>query len=582
MKWPPVRRGRSEPAESPDSVEPSELDESIASAELDALGDDPDAAGEGDVKTAKKARRKHFRRTRRAFAPLGRVLAKIPHPPWRSKRGMFVLALLVGGFGAIAGVGGITAVHFSETSAFCGMCHTMDPELKAYEMSPHKEVACAECHVDPGLAGFVKAKMNGTKQLYGILAGKYPTPIEPPDHAHLPPVEKTCMECHSLKEITENGGPVKLVLRPRYRLDKPNTKDTLAVMVRPSGLGEASAKDGASPDGAGGVRGVHWHVQQDVTYTSGDDHAQKIDLVTITAKDGSKQEYVAGAEVSVSTDVKVDIDRLKLSQTSRRMDCIGCHNRVGHNVPSPDRAVDAAMAEGKISQDLPFIKRDGVALLKGDYPTQAAADEAIDGLRAKYPLTAPAQKKKVTQAIEELKVQYRLIATPAMKVQAKTYPDNLGHQTAPGCFRCHDGAHYLVVKNKVTNKTIPSTCATCHTFPQVGASASSFPLGAKPADHRDKLYVFSHKLGVKTADPSGTSCSACHAKSYCENCHKSGAIKVKHSAMLFNHAKVIKTAGGTTACTYCHLPAYCKKCHKDKDVLDPSALPPAIIKVPHS
>jgi nitrate/TMAO reductase-like tetraheme cytochrome c subunit len=495
---------------------------------------------------------------------------------------MFVLALLVGGFGAVAGAGSLTAIHFSETSAFCGMCHTMAPELKAYKMSPHKEVACGECHVNPGLAGFVKAKMNGSKQLYGIIVGKYPTPIEPPEHAELPPAEHTCMECHSLKELTENGGPVKLVLRPKYRLDKANTKDVLAILIRPSGLAGSSAGDGASPDGTGGVRGVHWHVQQKVSFTSGDHAAQKIDLVTITAEDGSKKEYVAGAEVSVSTDVKIDTDRLKLSGTTSPMDCISCHNRVGHAVPTPARAVDEAMAEGKISTDLPFIKRDGVAILNGDYPTQEAADEAIEGLRGKYPLTAPGQAEKVTKAIEELKLQYRLIATPAMKVQSETYPDNLGHQTSPGCFRCHDGAHYEVVKNKVTTKVIPSTCATCHTFPQVGATAASIPLGAKPVDHKDKLYVFSHRMAVKTSDPSGTTCAGCHAKSYCENCHKSGAVKVNHKGMQTNHAKVIKTSGGTASCTYCHLPAYCAKCHKGENPLDPTSLPPAIIKVPHS
>jgi hypothetical protein len=126
-----------------------------------------------------------------------------------------------------------------------------------------------------------------------------------------------------------------------------------------------------------------------------------------------------------------------------------------------------------------------------------------------------------------------------------------------------------VVAGKITNKTIPSECSTCHTFPQIGASASSFPLGTQPVTHKDKLYVFSHKLATKSADPTGTSCGVCHAKTYCENCHKSGAIKVQHTAMLYNHAAAIKTAGGTQACAYCHLPVYCEKCHKGP-VLDPA------------
>jgi len=472
----------------------------------------------------------------------------------------------------------MTAISFSETPGFCGMCHTMDPELKAYAMSPHKDVTCAECHINPGLGGFIKAKANGTKQLLHILTGQYPTPIEPPDHADMPPVKDSCLKCHSLADITENGGPVKLVLRPRYKPDKANTRETIAIMIRPAGMGQGSGTTGTPGAAADdGVKGVHWHVQQKVTYTTSDIHSSKIDLVDLTAKDGTVEQYIAGTQVAVSTDVKPDIERLKSSQTTKTMDCIDCHNRVGHAVPSPDRAIDEAIGAGLISTNLPFIKRDSVALLNGDYPTLEAADKAMSGLRntyaAKYPLVVKAQAKQVSQAIDELKLQYRLIATPAMKVQAKTYPDNLGHQTSLGCFRCHDGAHYLVVKGQITNKTIPSECSTCHTFPQIGASASSFPLGSKPVTHKDKLWVFSHKLSTSSRTAAGTSCAACHKSTYCENCHQSGAIKVNHTSMLYNHASAITNAGGTQACAYCHLPVYCAKCHKGP-VLDPNAPAP--------
>ncbi len=522
--------------------------------------------------TAGVAPKRRFRRARAPFAPLGRVLHKIPHPPWRSKRGVLLLFVLFGGFGAVATMGGVTAVGFSETPAFCGMCHTMDPELKAYAMSPHRDVTCAECHVEPGVAGFVKAKANGTKQLFDIITGKYPTPIEPPDHAKLPPVKDTCLKCHSLERLTANGGPVKLLLRPRYKPDETNTQETVAVMLRPGGLGDAN-----------GELGVHWHVQQKVTYTTGDIRARKIDLVEITAKDGKAQQYISGSQVGVSTDVKPDINRLKSSETTRLMDCVDCHNRVGHAVPSPDQAVDGAISDGKISASLPFIKRDGVALLNGSYPSLAAADTAIDGLKAtyatKFPLVAKAQGKQLDVAIDQLKTQYRLIATPAMKVQAKTYPDNLGHQASLGCFRCHDGAHFLVVKGQVTNKTIPSECSTCHTFPQVNQSATKFPLatkpatssmasmianlplGARPASHKDKQYVFSHKNLVKSSNPAGTNCAACHTPSYCQNCHSNGASKVTHDRMLYNHAAVAR-AVGSQSCATCHQAISCTKCHK--------------------
>ena len=558
------------------------------------------AIEENSAEVTEAQPRRRFRRTRALFAPVGRVLAKIPHPPWRSKRGIFILFCLVSGSGLVVGVGGLTAVHFSETAGFCGLCHTMNPQLAAYGISAHKDVACGECHVEPGLAGLVKAKLNGTKELKALIMGNYPTPIEPPDHAKLPNTKDTCLKCHSREKLTANGGPVKLILRPRYKADEANTRELVAIMLRPAGLGQPSATSGEAVDSAeGGVRGVHWHIDQKVTYTSSDERARKIDLVEITGKDGSKEQYIAGTEVSVSTDVKPDIDRLKLNG-DRLMDCVDCHNRVGHDFPSPERAVDEAIADGRISTALPFIKRDGVALLNGDYPTVDAAEKAITALgttyATKYPLVFEKHGAQVTGAINELKTIYNLVATPAMKVEAKTYPDNIGHQGSLGCFRCHDDAHFLVVKGKITNKKIPSTCATCHTFPQISGSASpaslasqvagpkatsaetpvgidlvNFPLGARPSDHKDRLYVFSHKRSVAKTDAAGTTCAGCHKPTYCLNCHDSGAIKVTHTDMLYKHTAAIEKASGTQGCAYCHLPVYCQKCHKEP-VLNPPAI----------
>ncbi len=596
-----------EPSPPAEATEPEATAEATGAAEATT---EPVAAEAGDGSQPKR----RFRRTRAVlapvgtlFAPVGRLLAKIPHPPWHSKRGIFVLFCLVAGSGLVVGAGGLTAVHFSETAGFCGLCHTMDPQLKAYKISPHKDLACAECHVDPGLKGLIKAKLNGTKELRSLIMNDYPTPIPPPVKAHLPSTEDTCLKCHEREKLTANGGPVNLVLRPRYKPDKANTREMVAIMLRPAGLGQPGAVAEGAEDA---VRGVHWHIDQKVTYTSSDELSRKIDLVEITEKDGATKQYIAGTEVSVSEDVKPDIARLKLSG-DRVVDCVDCHNRVGHDFPSPERAVDAAIAEGRISTALPFIKRDGVALLNGDYPSVEAADKAISGLRttyaSKYPLVLKKHGAQVTGAIDELKQVYRLVATPEMKVMAKTYPNNLGHQGSLGCFRCHDDAHFLVEKGRITNKKIPSTCATCHTFPQIsgtvsevalgakpaasglpkGTSAATplgidlvdFPLGARPADHKDKLYVFSHKGSVNKPDPTGTTCAGCHKPSYCLNCHDSGAVKVTHTEMLYKHTESIDKAGGTQGCAYCHLPVYCEKCHKEP-VLKDGVQPPAIKKEP--
>lgn len=484
-------------------------------------------------------------------------------------RGWRVVAVLavVAGVAAILTLAGVAMTKWTETASFCGRCHTMTPELKAYAMSPHREVPCAECHVEPGVTGFIKAKVRGTKQLFEVVTGSFPKPIPPPDHGELPSVKDTCLKCHAIDETSSSGDPVKLVLRPRYRSDRANTRETIAILLRPAGLGAGT-----------GTRGVHWHVKEHVEFASSDPRAQKIDWVGVSFDDGTKKQYLAGSAVSISSHVRPDIARIKRTEHVRTMDCIDCHNRAGHAIPSVSRQIDDAIAAGRIDRAIPYIKRDGVRLLSGDYASLAAADRAIAAIRRtyamKYPLVLKMRGSGVTGSIRELKQIYRLVATPEMRVASATYVNNLGHQSSPGCFRCHDGGHYRVVGGRLTTETIPWACATCHTFPQVGARVSDVLFYGAPKEHKERLWVFNHRSDVASVDPAGTSCGACHTRTYCENCHNSGAVKVRHTEMLYRHAKAIERSD-VQSCTYCHQPVYCMKCHKKNPFDDGGSQPAA-------
>lgn len=477
-------------------------------------------------------------------------------PPLRSKRGLLIVFLLVAGFGSITTVGGVVAIQWTETADFCGRCHTMGPELKAFANSPHAEFTCAECHVEPGVQGWIKAKINGTRQLVMILTGTFPKPIPAPDHADLPPVATSCQKCHSLNSITANGGPVRLVIRNNYADDETNSKSSVALVIRPSGFG-----------GNTEMKGVHWHVVSDVEYLRSDSRAQKIDYVKVTEENGDVEEFLAASAVSVPEDVTPDIEALKARETQRRMDCIDCHNRVGHGIPSIEDSVDSAIDRGDISSDLPYVKREAVARLSIAYASEADAAIAFGKLRdfyaTRYPLIAESDAQQINATIDALKTIYPLVATPDMRVTAATYPNNLGHQTAPGCFRCHDGAHYKVENGALTEETIPSACATCHTFPQIGAQTSGVLIGERPVSHSDRLWVFSHKTAISKVDPTGTDCAACHTPSYCLNCHKTKAVQVPHDNMVMNHANVIERVGAQ-ACTLCHQRPYCAQCHTEQ------------------
>jgi nitrate/TMAO reductase-like tetraheme cytochrome c subunit len=473
--------------------------------------------------------------------------------PPKTMRGLIVLIAAVGAIGTLVAIGGLKAMAWTETEGFCSRCHTMAPESKAYSLSVHRDVACAECHVKPGLGGLIEAKLNGAKQTLEILTGSFPKPIPAPDHSKLPDPKDTCMKCHSLGDIAGDGNPTKIIVHPRFRDDKANTRETVAVVVRPPELGAEK-----------GAPGAHWHVKQNVEFTSPDEQSRKIDWVGVTYKDGRRKQFIARPQVHISSDVSPDIKRLKADETTRHMNCIDCHNRVGHEIPSPDEAIDESIASGRIGQDLPYIKREGVSRVDHKYSSYSEADRAIEGLRRmyamRYPLVARTRRAEVNRAVRELKLIYDLVATPNMKAVAETYPNNLGHQTSRGCFRCHDGDHYQVTaRGRVLKKTIPWECTTCHTFPQAGKTVSSVSLLGEPKSHRDRLWVFDHKNQASSIDASGTG-------GFCANCHNSGAAKVDHDEMLYRHPSAIEKAG-LGACRYCHQPASCARCHK-KPVLN--------------
>ena len=481
-----------------------------------------------------------------------RLARLIPRTP-RGLLGLVGGLMLLGVFGTL---GGVHVVEYSESASFCTTCHTMTPQKKAYEVGIHQNVACGSCHVDPGMVGFVKAKLAGTRELYALVTNTYPTPIPPLPHEELPPTEHTCQECHSLSQIALPGQPSKLISRASFSTDEKNTRNDLAVLIRP-----------ANADGPDAVS-LHWHVLQEVTYTTAEEDSQTIDSVRFKdEKTGVEEQYIAEREIRESINAGADLARLTATQKTRTMDCLSCHNRVGHDVPDANKEVDAALAAGTIDPSLPYVKRNAMALLTKKYATDEQGRDAISHLgdyyTANYPLVAKKQASDIAAASRGIESIFDVTTTSHMNTRSGTYPDNLGHQTTQGCFRCHDGAHYKVVAGRATKETIPSTCDTCHTAPQGSTTVANVPLGARPADHDDPLWVFDHRVvaGSTSADPA--TCGACHKTSYCENCHKTGAIKVSHDQMLYNHAASVTAAGSSQACAVCHQPAYCTQCHKD-------------------
>jgi hypothetical protein len=339
-----------------------------------------------------------------------------------------VVLLLLAGYGSL---------HWMESPSFCGqVCHTpMHPQFTAWQNGPHAEVACATCHISEGTAGFVHAKLNGTRQLAQVTTGTYPRPIPPgagmPEGAQA----ETCGRCH------QAGRPVgdRMQVVREYADDEANAETTTVLQMH---VGSAASKEPS----------IHWHANPEirVEYVATDPERQTIPYVKVTDPNGTVTEYV-------TPDTP---DQTIRSGSRRTLDCVDCHNTVGHPIAqTPERAVDGAIASGLVSRGLPFVRREAVRLVQASYPTQDAATRAIDeGLRAFYRSRGGStDEKALTQAIASVQDVYRRNVFPTMNVKWGSYPGRQGHIAAPGCDRCHDDSH----KSK-DGKTISGDCDYCH------------------------------------------------------------------------------------------------------------------------
>ncbi|MEJ0090144.1 MAG: hypothetical protein WDM80_10415 [Limisphaerales bacterium] len=214
-------------------------------------------------------------------------------------------------------------------------------------------------------------------------------------------------------------------------------------------------KIGGSDPAHGPVGGIHWHnlPGNNVEYIATDNARQKIPWVRVTDAQGK-------VTVFKTKNFTNDVSKMEI----RKMDCMDCHNRPSHRYLSPEKAVNQAMALGKIDPAIPWIKTNAMYVLTLPYPTEEEAKDAIAAkLLAKYPNEA--HIKESTAAIQEI---YAENFFPEMKANWSSYPDNVGHMIWPGCFRCHDDQH-KTEDRKVTIKA--NDCNTCHTILAQGAGS---------------------------------------------------------------------------------------------------------------
>jgi len=310
----------------------------------------------------------------------------------------------------------------------------------ANQRSAHRSVGCVQCHVIPGAAGFVEAKMNGTRQMIEIVLGTYPKPVPPALQTNrLASSAETCEQCHS--RALESGPRLRVL--SKFKDDEANTPVQTVLMMSVGG------------GRTGGIHGAHMGPGVEIRYRAADAGRASIPWIEYrNSSTGETRTYTASG-------VKDPAGSAFLMQ------CADCHNRPGHSFEQPEAAVDGEMAAGRISAGLPFAHKTGVEVLKAAYADeQDAAKKIRSAFAAFYQQRnsgfAGEHRADIDRASQTLVEIYQRNVFADLGVKWGTYLNHLGHADNAGCFRCHDESHSTTSTNNALKKTITQDCNACH------------------------------------------------------------------------------------------------------------------------
>ncbi len=420
-----------------------------------------------------------------------------------------VTTLVVGAIAlAVLGAGGIVAWEYSNSNAFCtDNCHAVHPEEpRAYAVASHARVQCVECHMGrlPTLQ-LMTLKAAHYHELLGMITG-YHRPLAA---TTLRPARDNCESCH-WPEVNHSD---RVRTKVHFETDAKNTETRTRLVVH-TGSGEARDK---------ATRGIHWHIAQNVEFVTDDVQKRTIPWVRITGKDGKTTTYFDAA----SKVTRAEMDQ----KPKQRMECADCHNAAGHPFVNPSDRVDHAISNGTIDRNLPSIKARALAIidkastLHGPIEEQVPKFKQIIADAAPKGELKPEAKAAETQFAATMLEILKLTEFEAKDLTWKSFPNHVGHNDSPGCFRCHDGKH---VNEK--GEAIRLQCTLCHDLPQVTIDgslktvASTVAPGLTPPEgHNAPNWMHDHRAKIDS------SCTMCHGPikwgkdggSFCSNpaCH---------------------------------------------------------------
>ena len=380
---------------------------------------------------------------------------------------------------------GTKAYEATDSVEFCGeTCHVvMTPQSVTYRNSAHARVPCVACHIGPGASFYVRAKIDGIRQLYATAVNSFSRPIETPVQ-NLRPAQETCEGCHWPRQFYGD----KMITKTYYKSDEDNSPWTIKLLVKIGGGNPRTGK----------LEGIHWHMigTNAIDYIAEDEKHQEISWVRLVNEQGDTTIY----KDPDTPNPDLDDPSLEI----RRFDCMDCHNRPSHSFLPPANAMNLALSTRRINPILKNIRALGLELLNAEYSTRKEANKAIeDGLynyyKENYPDLAENNKPDIYQAKRALHEIYNNNFFPEMNTDYRVRENNLSHFVNDGCFRCHDG-----IKENQMGIKLSTECTTCHLIVSQGPSENVSELESNLAGLR-----FHHPEDIDDAWEEML-CTECH------------------------------------------------------------------------
>jgi hypothetical protein len=135
-----------------------------------------------------------------------------------------------------------------------------------------------------------------------------------------------------------------------------------------------------------------------------------------------------------------------------------------------------------------------------DAPAETIARDLTEFYEQHYSRVAAERASAIRQAIQNTQDIYDATFFPDMKVNWRTYPNNIGHKIFRGCFRCHNGDMV-----GADGTSIRRTCSVCHLFLERDAAEGESIL--------IRAGQFVHPIALIGG----------HASMPCDKCHTGGA-----------------------------------------------------------